>query len=119
MAQAVLSRDEDYDVYLRHSLVLHDGALVPLVVREDSHALQADTYQNGVFVTDDQQRFRLTDVDQNVGFLALGKTSPEEQAAQAAQNLERAKYRTASQLIPGEVLTEDIEGFGYAGDVVR
>src|SRR5699024_10046838 len=82
------------------------GDRVQFVPREDKQTLQVGTFQNGVFVTDDQQRFRLMDVDQHAGFLALGKTSPEEQAAQAAQALERAKYRTASQLIPGEVLTE-------------
>src|SRR5699024_256859 len=119
MEQAVLSRDENYDVYLRNSFELETGDRVQFVPREDKQTLQVGTFQNGVFVTDDQQRFRLMDVDQHAGFLALGKTSPEEQAAQAAQALERAKYRTASQLIPGEVLTEDVEGFGYAGDVVR
>lgn len=119
MEQAVLSRDENYDVYLRNSFELETGDRVQFVSREDHQTLQVGTFQNGVFVTDDQQRFRLMDVDQHAGFLALGKTSPEEQAAQAAEALERAKYRTASQLIPGEVLTEDVEGFGYAGDVVR
>lgn len=119
MEQAVLSRDENYDVYLRNSFELETGDRVQFVSREDNQTLQVGTYQNGVFVTEDQQRFRLMDVDQHAGFLALGKTSPEEQAAQAAEALERAQYRTASQLIPGEVLTEDVEGFGYAGDVVR
>src|SRR5699024_10933091 len=98
---------------------LETGDRVQFVPREDKQTLQVCTFQNGVFVTDDQQRFRLMAGDQHAGLLALGKTSQEEQAAPAAQALERPQYRTASQLIQGEVLTEDVEGLGYAGAVVR
>src|SRR5699024_8373309 len=59
------------------------------------------------------------DVDQSSGFVAVGKTSPEAQQVAAAERLEQSKMRTASQLVPGEILTEDVEGSGYAGDVVR
>src|SRR5699024_454832 len=85
----------------------------------DNQTLQVGTYQKVVVVTDDQQRFRLMDVDQDVGFLALGKTSPAEQAAQAAQNLERAKCRTGSQLIRGIVLTAASDDVGLAREVGR
>src|SRR5699024_10919983 len=35
------------------------------------------------------------------------------------ERLQRAKLRTVNQLIPGEMLHEDVAGFGYAGDIVR
>src|SRR5699024_9885197 len=89
------------------------------VVREDQNTVVEGTYQDRRFVADNGQRFVQQDVDQTAGFIAVGKTSPESQQAAAAARLARAKLRTVNQLIPGEVLEEDVEGFGYAGDIVR
>lgn len=119
MEQTVLSRDLGRDVYCRHSFELDEGDRVQFVTREDQHTVREGTYHSGALDTDDDQRIQLRDVHQAEGFVAVGKTSPEAQQAQAAEQLERSKYRTVNQLVPGEVLQADVDGFGYAGDVVR
>lgn len=119
MQQAVLDRDTDYDEHYRHMLDLDEGDRVRFVLRDDQNTVVEGTYQDRRFVTDNGQRFRQQDIDQTAGFIAVGKTSPEAQQAEAADRLQRAKLRTVSQLIPGEVLQEDVEGFGYTGDIVR
>src|SRR5699024_7120118 len=119
MQQAVLDRDTNYDEHYRHMFGLDEGDRVRFVLREDQNTVVEGTYQDRRFVTDNGQRFRQQDLDQTAGFIAVGKTSPEAQQAEAAERLQRAKLRTVSELIPGEVLQEDVEGFGYAGDIVR
>lgn len=119
MQQAVLDRDTDYDEHYRNVFDLDEGDRVRFVLREDQNRVVEGTYQDRRFVAGNGQRFGQQDVDQTVGFIAVGKTSPEAQQAAAAERLQRAKLRTVNQLIPGEMLQEDVEGFGYAGDIVR
>lgn len=119
MQQAILERDTDYDEHYRYAFELNDQDRVRFVVRDDPDTVIEGAFQKRGFITDDGRRFEYQEVDQSVGFVAVGKTSPQAQQAAAAERLERSKLRTASQLVPGEILTEDVEGFGYAGDVVR
>src|SRR5699024_5068827 len=119
MQQAVLDRDTNYDEHYRHMFGLDEGDRVRFVLREDQNTVVEGTFQERGLVADNGQRFGHQDIDQTTGFIAVGKTSPEAKQAEAAERLQRAKVRTVSQLIPGEVLQEDVEGFGYAGDIVR
>jgi|GEM_PF-1527659 len=119
MQQVILDRDADYDEHYRHAFELEDQDRIRFVIRDEPDTVMEGTFQNRGFVTDDGRRFGHQDVDQSSGFVAVGKTSPAAQQVAAAERLEQSKMRTASQLVPGEILTEDVEGFGYAGDVVR
>ncbi|HRO93950.1 hypothetical protein, partial [Citricoccus sp.] len=70
--------------------------------------------------TDTGQKVRVSDLDTAPGIILVDATSPEQIAAeQAAAAAEQAKQRTAHDFLPGEVLGENIEHFGHAGDVVR
>ena len=51
--------------------------------------------------------------------ILVGATSPEKEAAKRAEAADRAAQRSPRDFIPGEVLMQDIEGFGAAGDIVR
>src|SRR5699024_3562729 len=119
MQQAVLDRDTDYDEHYRSVFDLDEGDRVRFVVRGDQNRVVEGTYRDRRFVADNGQRFGQPDIYQSAGFNAVGKTNPEGQQAAVAERLQRAKLRTVNQLIPGEMLQEDVEGFGYAGDIVR
>lgn len=119
MQQAVLNRDKQRDEHYQYAFALQEGDRVQFVTRADPKTILEGTYRNRQFVTDSEQRFSHHDVDQSAGFVALGKTSPEAQQAEADERLARSKLRTAHQLVPGEILQEDVDGFGYAGDIVR
>ncbi|WP_413543327.1 helicase-related protein [Citricoccus nitrophenolicus] len=69
--------------------------------------------------TDSGERIRVNDLDTGPGIILVDATSPEQIAAEQAAAAAKAKQRTAHDLLPGEILGEDIEHFGYAGDVVR
>ncbi|MFD9732693.1 hypothetical protein, partial [Micrococcus luteus] len=51
--------------------------------------------------------------------ILIDATSPEAEQARRDAIAERAYTRWPDELIPGQVLQEDIDGFGYAGDIVR
>ncbi|WP_345358389.1 helicase-related protein, partial [Citricoccus nitrophenolicus] len=69
--------------------------------------------------TDSGERVRVHDLDTGPGIILVDATSPEQIAAEQAAAAAKAKQRTAHDFLPGEILGEDIEHFGYAGDVVR
>ncbi|WP_145992788.1 helicase-related protein [Micrococcus luteus] len=51
--------------------------------------------------------------------ILLDATSPEKEAARRAAEAEDALKRWPREFLPGEVLLEDVPGFGYEGDIVR
>lgn len=51
--------------------------------------------------------------------ILIDATTPEAEQARRDAIAERAYTRWPDELIPGQVLQEDIAGFGYAGDIVR
>ncbi|MBZ9934468.1 hypothetical protein LB570_30850, partial [Mesorhizobium sp. BR1-1-5] len=51
--------------------------------------------------------------------ILIDATTPEAEQARRDAIAERAYTRWPDELIPGQVLQEDIPGFGYAGDIVR
>ena len=51
--------------------------------------------------------------------IRLDATSPEKEAARRAAEAEEALKRHPREFLPGEVLLEDVPGFGHAGDMVR
>ncbi|WP_324590530.1 helicase-related protein [Citricoccus sp.] len=69
--------------------------------------------------TDTGQKVRVSDLDTTPGIILVEATSPEQIAAEQAAAAAKAKQRTAHDFLPGEILGEDVEHFGYAGDVVR
>ncbi|NWN87251.1 MAG: DEAD/DEAH box helicase family protein [Micrococcaceae bacterium] len=119
MEKTVLQRDPDYDVYYRHPYGLEPGDRVQFARQQDPDSIVEATHDSPLFITDDGSMIKPSQIDQSAGFLAVGKTSPEALQAEADKRLARSKQRTPSQLVPGEVLREDVEGFGYAGDIIR
>lgn len=119
MEHTVVQRNPDYDVYYRHAFELADGDRVKFAWSDDPDTIAEATYDRPFFVLDDGTKIRTSQVDNSAGFLAVNKTSPEAKQAEAERRLAISKQRTAHQLVPGEVLRDDVEGFGYAGDIVR
>lgn len=119
MQQTVLQRDTNYDVHYRHTFELDDGDRVQFVTREDPKTVLEGTLHNRVFSTDDGQRYGQADVNQSAGFVSMNKTSPEAQQVEANERLALSQRRSANQLVPGEILQEDVDGFGYTGDMIR
>nr|WP_255459513.1 helicase-related protein [Micrococcus sp. TA1] len=87
--------------------------------RLDGSIVEGTMADRQTLTTDTGERIRVNDLDTGPGIILVDATSPEQIAAEQAAAAEKAKQRSAHDFLPGEVLGEDIEHFGYAGDVVR
>ncbi|WP_345359654.1 helicase C-terminal domain-containing protein, partial [Citricoccus nitrophenolicus] len=89
------------------------------VQRTDGQIVEGEMADRQYLTTDTGERIRVNDLDTAPGIILVDATSPEQIAAEQAAAAEKAKQRTPHDFLPGEILGEDIEHFGYAGDVVR
>ncbi|MEO9249328.1 helicase-related protein [Citricoccus nitrophenolicus] len=87
--------------------------------RLDGSIVEGTMGDRQTLTTDTGERIRVNDLDTTPGIILVDATSPEQIVAEQAAAAEKAKQRTAHNFLPGEILGEDIEHFGYAGDVVR
>ncbi|WMY80092.1 helicase-related protein [Citricoccus sp. I39-566] len=85
----------------------------------DGQIVEGNIDNRQSLTTDTGERIRINDLDTGPGIILVDATSPEQIAAEQAAAAAKARQRTAHDFLPGEVLGEDVEHFGYAGDVVR
>ena len=115
--QNVMDLDTDYHRYEQHLWGVENGTRLRFETVD--HETQEGILQGSVIVLDDGTRVTQQDYARaGTGFVALNVTTPEEQRAKQEEAARRERLRDPRQFSPGEVLEEDIENFGLAGDVV-
>ncbi|MCT2090108.1 DEAD/DEAH box helicase family protein [Micrococcus terreus] len=82
-------------------------------------ALVEGVFDGRSLVLEDGSVLSWQELDLGAGLIELDVTSPEEQAQQAALAAEKAAQRGLHNLMPGEVLSQDVENLGRAGDYIR
>src|SRR5699024_8166574 len=115
----VMQRNPDYEVYYLHAFELADGERVIFAWSDDPDTIAEATYDRPFLALAAGTKIRRSQEDNSAVMLAVGKTSREARQAEAERRLASSKQRTARQLVAGEVLRDDVDGFGYAGDIVR
>lgn len=115
--QNVMDLDTDYHRHEQHLWGVKNGTR--LRFETGDHQIKEGVLEASVIVLDDGTRMTQRDYGRaGTGYVALNVTTPEEQRAQQEEAARREQMRNPRQFSPGEVLEEDIENFGSAGDIV-
>lgn len=115
--QNVVDLDTDHHRHEQHLWGVENGTR--LRFETEDHEIKEGVLDSSAIVLDDGTRVTHREYARaGTGFVALNVTNPEEQRAQQEEAVRRERMRNPRQFSPGEVLEEDIEKFGYAGDIV-
>ena len=117
LEQEVLALDTSRHRYVNLAHQLQAGQRVR-ALHQDGTIVEG-THSYGEISAEDGRIVEARDLDRRSGFIALDVTSPEQIAREQEEERVGLAQRGLHNLMPGEVLGQDVEHFGRAGDVVR